>query len=54
MVGLIIIWAAFGIVCAVIAPSRGRNPGGWFVLGLVGGIFALIVLLALPSLRAPA
>jgi len=46
---LLLIWIAFGVVCAIIASSRGRSSGGWFVLGAIAGVFALIVLLALPS-----
>lgn len=47
--GLFWIWVAFGVVCAFVAPSRGRSGLGWFFLGVLFSVFALIVLLALPS-----
>ena len=39
-----------GISCAAIADSRGVNPGGWFVLGLLLSVTALLfVSIALPN-----
>ncbi|GGH24772.1 hypothetical protein GCM10007036_31420 [Alsobacter metallidurans] len=40
----------FGILCAVIAPSRGRNALSWFAIGALTAVFGLIALLALPKL----
>lgn len=40
----------FGGSCAIIASSRNRSAGGWFALGALFGIFALVVICALPAL----
>jgi hypothetical protein len=40
------VWFAFAITCAYIADKRGKNAAAWFCWGLLGGVFALIVLLA--------
>jgi len=37
------------VICAVIAGTKGRNPLGWGVLGLVFSIFTLIVVAVIPS-----
>lgn len=42
---------AIGILCAIIASSRGRLPVAWLCLGCVFNIFALVLVLALPSLK---
>jgi len=39
------------VICAVIAGTKGRNPLGWGVLGLVFSIFTLIVVAVIPSKR---
>lgn len=41
----------FAIVCAVIAPGRGRSALAWFFLGLLFNCFALLFLVLLPNLR---
>jgi hypothetical protein len=43
----LIIWAAFGVVTALAANSRGRSPVAWFFIGLIGGIFGLIAVLVM-------
>ena len=35
----------FGVVCALIGNSKGRNPIAWFLLGFFFGLFALIAVL---------
>lgn len=40
----------FGIICAFVAHSRGRNAVGWFILGLIFYCVPLIGLLVLPDL----
>ena len=42
---------AIGILCAIIASSRGRLPVAWLCLGCVFNVFALVLVLALPSLK---
>ena len=39
----IAIWVISGIAAAMIASSKGREPVGWFVIGLLFGILGLIV-----------
>lgn len=41
----------FAIICAVLASSRGRNPVGWFLLGLFFSVIALVVLAVIPDLK---
>lgn len=41
----------FAIVCAALAPGRGRSPVGWFFLGLAIDCLALILVLLLPNLK---
>jgi len=45
------VWVAFGILCAVIAPGRGRSAAAWFFLGAIFGLFGLVALLAMPSVK---
>jgi hypothetical protein len=37
--------------CRNLAATRGRNPTIWFIAGLFFGLFALLLLLVLPSRR---
>lgn len=41
------IWLGFAVVTAIAANARGHNTGLWFVIGLLGGIFALIAVLVM-------
>ena len=41
----------FGALCAIVANSRGRNVGGWFVLGFFLTCISLIILVVLPDLK---
>jgi len=47
----LIAWLIMGVICSVIARNRGRNPLGWFFIGLVGGCIGLILVLVLPDLN---
>jgi ribosomal protein L32 len=47
----LLIWVGFAVVSGVIASGKGRSGIGWFVLGVFFGIFALIAVAFLPSLR---
>ncbi len=40
-----------GVVCSLVANSRGRSALGWFFIGFFFGIFALIVLFVIPDLK---
>jgi len=43
--------ALLGAICAAIAKNRGRNPLGWFFIGMIGGCIGLILVLVLPDLK---
>jgi len=43
-------WLLCAILSAVIASSKGRGGFGWFLLGLIFGIFTLILVAILPNL----
>jgi hypothetical protein len=49
----IVTWILCGITTAVIADSKGRSAGAWAAIGFVCGIFAIIMILALPRLEPP-
>ncbi len=40
-----------GIICAIVADSRGRSAVGWFFIGCFLSCIGLIVLLVLPDLK---
>lgn len=48
--GLFILWVFCAITGAVIAGHKNRNIFGWFLLSAVFGVFAVIVVAALPKL----
>lgn len=45
---IFLIWLLFAIATASIAETKGYSVGGWFVLGLVLGVFALIIIAFMP------
>jgi hypothetical protein len=48
----VIIWIVSAVVCAIIASSKGRSGVGWFFVGLLIGMFGIILVACLPSLKA--
>jgi len=46
----IIIWIGLGIVTALAASARGRNPIVWLLIGCLTGIFGLIAVLVMENL----
>ncbi len=48
---LFIIPIIFGIICAAVAPSKGRSAIGWFFIGFFFGLFGVIVLLVVDDLK---
>ena len=48
---ILIIWLGCSIGAAAVAAGKGRSGIGWLLLGLLFGIFALIIVACLPSLR---
>jgi hypothetical protein len=47
----ILFWLGCAIVSAIIASSKGRSAFGWFLIGALFGIFALLLVVVLPSLK---
>lgn len=47
---LLVIWIICGVVTAIIAASKGRSVAGWLLVGLVLGIFGIILIACLPAL----
>lgn len=47
-------WLAVSIVTAIAASSRGRTGFGWFILGAMFNLLALILVLVLPNLKTEA
>lgn len=45
------IYGVFGIICAVMAPGRGRSAVGWFFIGVATQCLGIILLLLLPDLK---
>lgn len=50
ILGFIVVWIVCAGFAAFIAKSKNRDPGNWFVLGLLFGVFALIGIAAVPAL----
>lgn len=48
----LLLWMASGVLCAVIASSRGRSTVGWLLLGALFGIFAIVGVIALPTVTS--
>lgn len=46
---IFIVWIAFAIITALAASARGRSGIGWFFLGAIFGIFALIAVLVMQN-----
>lgn len=51
---IVVVWIVIAVVTAIVASSRGRHGFGWFLLGCLFSIFALILVALLPSLKQPA
>ena len=47
----ILVMLIFGVICGVIADSRGRSTLRWSLLGFLLPLVGLILVLALPSLK---
>ena len=46
---VVVLWVLCGITCAVIANSKGRSGAGWFMLGCLLSVFAVIMIACLPA-----
>ena len=47
-----VIWFVFAIATAIVASSKGRSGFGWFILGCLFSLIALILVAVLPSQKA--
>lgn len=47
-----VLWIICGVVTGVIGSAKGRDGFGWFLLGCVLGIFGVILVACMPSLKA--
>ncbi len=45
---IFIVWLVCGFICSVIAGSKGRSAGGFFLMGLLLGPLGVIVAAVLP------
>ncbi len=50
----LVVGGVFGIICAIMAPDRGRSGVGWFFIGFFLGCVGLIILLLIPNLKVEA
>lgn len=48
---IVMLWLACAVACALISRAKGRSVGGWFVLGLLFALIALMIVLLLPSTK---
>jgi len=51
MMSLVIQGIVFGLFCAFVAKSKNRNMVGWFYLGFLFSIVALLTLVGVPALN---
>ena len=47
----LMVWLACAIACAIIAGNKGRSGFGWFFIGLIFGVFGLLIALVVSDLR---
>lgn len=47
---VVTVWILSGLLCAFIASQKGRNGLGWFFIGALFGVFAVVAIIAVPSL----
>lgn len=50
---IVFTWLICGVVTGIIASSKGRTGVGWFLIGCLLGIFGLILIACLPSIKSP-
>jgi uncharacterized membrane protein YeiH len=49
----LVIWIGLGVVTALAAGARGRNPFVWLLIGCLTGVFGLIAVLVMENLSRP-
>lgn len=48
---VLIFWIVCAVACALVASSKGRSSVGWFILGLLFSVFALVIVACLSSVK---
>jgi len=48
---VLFIWVLIAVACGWVAEQRGRSYVNWFLLGLLFGVFALLVLVLVPKVE---
>lgn len=48
---ILVIWVALGVVTALAANARGRDPWVWLAIGCITGIFGLIAVLVMENMK---
>ncbi|PZU23807.1 MAG: hypothetical protein DI589_05930 [Shinella sp.] len=51
LMGFVLLWLICGIVTAIIAANKGRSGIGWLIIGFILGIFGIILIACMPSLK---
>lgn len=46
---ILLLWLGIAIITGIAAGARGRSGFGWFLLGCVFSLFALLAVLIIPS-----
>ena len=49
LTGFLVLWCGLGDVTAILAAAYGRDFLAWLVLGVLFGVFSLILVIALPK-----
>ncbi len=49
LLNIILFWVFFGLLCSHLAKKRGKRQLPWFFIGLILGIFGVILIYILPS-----
>ena len=47
----LLFWILWAVCCGILANNKNRNVVGWSILGLLFGIFSLIIIACLPKLE---
>lgn len=50
---LLAFWLIIAVATAIVASSKGRSSFGWFILGGLFSLIALLLVIVLPSQKAP-
>ena len=49
---MMVFWGICGLGCAYMAENKGRSKMTWAILGLIFGIYAVVILYLLPCSKA--